>query len=325
MQLYPLLFTPIFQERIWGGQNLKRTLGKVFDGNFIGESWELSGLANNESIVSNGILAGKTLPELIRAYKHDLVGNSIFERFGTSFPLLFKYLDACDNLSVQVHPSNDIAQKKHQCDGKTEMWYVVSASANANIIAGVKENIKLDDIKIGIENNSIEDLLHFHDAKKGDVFHITEGIIHALGKGTIVAEIQQSSDITYRVYDYNRKDQYGKARDLHIQDALDCIVLSDVSKTNVNFSDAQIQQSLVTCPFFTTNLLSISEPTNFNYQIIDSFVVYMSIEGDYVVETPFSSMEVNKGDTLLIPSSVNDIRIMPKKGKKALILETYIQ
>jgi mannose-6-phosphate isomerase len=325
MQLYPLLFTPIFQERIWGGQNLKQTLGKVFDGNFIGESWELSGLANNESIVSNGILAGKTLTELIRTYKEDLVGNSIFERFGTSFPLLFKYLDACDNLSVQVHPSNYIAQKKHQCDGKTEMWYVVSASANANIIAGVKENIKLDDIKKGIENNSIEELLHFHDAKKGDVFHITEGIIHALGKGTIVAEIQQSSDITYRVYDYNRKDQHGKARDLHIQDALDCIVLSDVSKTNVNFSVAKIQQSLVTCPFFTTNLLSISEPTNFNYQTIDSFVVYMSIEGNYVVETPFSSMEVKKGDTLLIPSSVNDIRIMPKKGEKALILETYIQ
>ncbi|MBP9971073.1 MAG: class I mannose-6-phosphate isomerase, partial [Paludibacteraceae bacterium] len=202
--LYPFKFSPIFQERIWGGQNLKNTFGKVFDNQFIGESWELSGLPNNQSVVANGMLIGKTLTELIETYKHDLVGNIIYQRFGSSFPLLFKYLDACDNLSVQVHPSNEIAQKKHQCDGKTEMWYVVSASDNAQIIAGVKDNIELKDIKQSIEKNTIEDLLHFHDAKQGDVFHITEGIIHALGKGTIVAEIQQSSDITYRVYDYNR-------------------------------------------------------------------------------------------------------------------------
>ncbi len=323
--LYPFKFSPIFQERIWGGQNLKHTLGKVFDNQFIGESWELSGLPNNQSVVANGMLIGKTLTELIETYKHDLVGNTIYQRFGSSFPLLFKYLDACDNLSVQVHPSNEIAQKKHQCDGKTEMWYVVSASDNAQIIAGVKDNIELKDIKQSIEKNTIEDLLHFHDAKQGDVFHITEGIIHALGKGTIVAEIQQSSDITYRVYDYNRKDQHGKSRDLHINDALDCIVLNDVNKTHADFSETDIQQELVNCPFFTTNLLSIIQPTSFNYQAIDSFVVYMSIEGDYVVETSFSSLDVKKGDTILIPSSVKDIRIIPKDGGKALILETYIQ
>ncbi|MBP6230068.1 MAG: class I mannose-6-phosphate isomerase [Paludibacteraceae bacterium] len=324
MKLYPLIFEAIFHERIWGGKNLATSLGKRFDGDLIGESWELSGLPNNESIVKEGALAGKTLNVLIATYKEELVGTKIYNRFENSFPLLFKYLDACENLSVQVHPGNEMAQEKHQCDGKTEMWYVVEADADAKIIAGLKENVNFDMLKNAIENESIEDLLHFHKAEKGDVFHITEGIIHALGKGTVVAEIQQSSDITYRIHDYNRKDKHGNTRELHTEEALACTVLQDIEKTQVHFSETESRQTLVSCPYFTTNLLSINKPTQYAYDFVDSFVVYMSIEGNYTLQTQNSSIAVKKGDTILLPANIKKVEFIPAKGEKLTILETYI-
>ncbi len=325
MKLYPIKFAPIFHERIWGGNNLKNILAKTISSDNIGESWELSGVENSVSIVSNGHLQGKNLIEILQEYKKELVGEKVYNVFENEFPLLFKYLDACDDLSIQVHPSDEIAQKKHHCNGKNEMWYVLESQDDARIIAGVKENCSIDIIKKNIELNTIENVLEKHPSEKGDVFHISDGIIHALGKGVLVAEIQQSSDITYRIFDYNRKDKNGQTRELHVEDALDCIKIESVAKKNVQYSDYITKQELVNCEYFITNLLSIHRKEGIDYSSVDSFVVYMCIDGKYTIKTEGNdNIEVTKGETILIPASIKNVEIFPANNSKVTILETYL-
>ena len=223
MKLYPLKFTPILKEKIWGGNALNNIFSKSSSGNKLGESWELSGYRGDESVVSNGILAGKTLTELIEIYKGELVGSENYKKYSLSFPLLFKLIDANENLSIQVHPGDEIADKRHNSFGKTEMWYVIDAEPGAELIIGFLKDCSRSEYLDALAVGEVESLLQKVAVSKGDVFYIPAGLVHAIGKGVVVAEIQQSSDITYRIYDYKRTDEKGNERELHTEQALDVI------------------------------------------------------------------------------------------------------
>jgi len=221
--LYPLKFQPILKDKIWGGKKLKNLFNKAAETDKLGESWELSGYENDESVVTNGFLAGNNLAELIEIYMDELVGDKVYNQYGLSFPLLFKLIDANENLSIQVHPGDEVAAERHNSYGKTEMWYVVDADPDGKLIIGFTKDCTREEYLDALDNDKVEDLLQHVPVKKGDVFFIPAGLVHAIGKGVVVAEIQQSSDITYRIYDFKRVDEQGNERELHTEQALDVI------------------------------------------------------------------------------------------------------
>jgi mannose-6-phosphate isomerase len=321
--LYPLKFSPILKDKIWGGTKLKTIFGKDAETDKLGESWELSGYEGDESVVTNGILAGNNLTELIEIYMGELVGDRIFDEYGLSFPLLFKLIDANENLSIQVHPGDEVAAERHNSYGKTEMWYVVDADPGAELIIGFTKNCTRDEYLDALEEDKVEDLLQKVVVKKGDVFFIPAGLVHAIGKGVVVAEIQQSSDITYRIYDYNRKDDKGNERELHTDLALDVINFSAAKNPK---SDYKVQFNeitpLVECDYFTTNMLRFDAAVTRNYGTLDTFVAYMCLEGNMVIECNGEKIIVNKGDTFLIPASINELELIPEK--EVTLLEVYV-
>ncbi len=321
--LYPLKFSPILKDKIWGGTKLKSIFGKNAETDKLGESWELSGYDGDESVVTNGILAGNNLTELIEIYMGELVGDKIFDEYGLSFPLLFKLIDANENLSIQVHPGDEVAAERHNSYGKTEMWYVVDADPGAELIIGFTKDCTRDEYLDALEEDKVEDLLQKVQVKKGDVFFIPAGLVHAIGKGVVVAEIQQSSDITYRIYDYNRKDDKGNGRELHTEQALDVINFSASKnpKTDYNVQLNEITP-LVECDYFTTNMLRFDAPVTRNYGTLDTFVAYMCLEGNMIIECNDIKTIVNKGDTVLIPASINELGLVPEK--EVTLLEVYV-
>ncbi|MDD2286153.1 MAG: class I mannose-6-phosphate isomerase, partial [Paludibacter sp.] len=258
--LYPLKFTPILKDKIWGGSTLKKLFNKPSETDKLGESWELSGYNGDISVASNGFLAGKSLGELIENYKGDLVGSQVYDRFGRTFPLLFKLIDANDNLSIQVHPGDEVALERHNSFGKTEMWYVIDAEPEGELIIGFKKDCTKEAYLKALEDGNLGDLLQCVKVAKGDVLFIPAGLVHAIGKGVVLAEIQQTSDITYRIYDYNRLDENGKERDLHTEDVLDVIdfTASSDPKTPYTRSINELA-TLVSCEYFTTNIIRFNE------------------------------------------------------------------
>lgn len=321
--LYPLKFSPILKDKIWGGTKLKSLFNKAAETDKLGESWELSGYEGDESVVTNGFLAGNNLTELIEIYMGELLGDKIFDEYGLSFPLLFKLIDANENLSIQVHPGDEVAAVRHDSYGKTEMWYVVDAEAGAELIVGFSKDCDKDEYLIALENDKVEDLLQKVKVQKGDVFFIPAGLVHAIGKGVVVAEIQQSSDITYRIYDYKRTDDNGNERELHTEQALDVINFnaSVQPKTVYNASVNEVTP-LVSCEYFTTNIIRFNEPLARNYVAMDSFVSYMCIEGDFVIDCDGEKVVVNKGDTILIPASIDELNLIP--DSEVTLLEVYV-
>ena len=271
--LYPLKFEPILKDKIWGGTKLKSIFNKAAATEKLGESWELSGYENDESVVTNGFLAGNSLSELIEIYMGELVGDNIYDEYGLSFPLLFKLIDANENLSIQVHPGDEIASERHNSYGKTEMWYVVNAEAGAELIIGFSENCSRDEYLDALEEGKVENLLQKVPIKKGDVYFIPAGLVHAIGKGVVVAEIQQSSDITYRIYDYKRTDDKGNERELHTEQALD-VINFEASKNPATAYIPLLNEitTLVSCDYFTTNMLRFNQNLTRHYTTIDSFV-----------------------------------------------------
>ena len=252
--LYPLKFHPILKKKIWGGERLAYK-SKEHDES-IGESWEISAVEDNISVVSNGILADNDLQELIEVYMGDLVGDHIYEKFGVEFPLLIKYIDANDDQSIQVHPDDKTAKERHNAYGKTEMWYIVDAEKDASLVLGFNHEIDKATYLQALHHNKLMDLLNVQKVKKGESFFIPAGLVHAIGKGCLIAEIQQTSDITYRIYDYNRKDANGNTRELHTDLATDVIDYSYQPQHRVNYTPRDNQSAkLVKCPYFTTNLL----------------------------------------------------------------------
>ena len=325
-QLYPLKFEPIYKPRIWGGNRLRTLLNKNTAPDNCGESWEISAIKDNISVVANGFLAGNDLQELIEIYMGDLVGDTVYENFGDTFPLLIKFIDANKDLSVQVHPNDEIAYDNHSSFGKTEMWYVLETEKGAKNITGIKSNIKPDEIAKRLANNTLEEVLISESAAKGDVFYIPAGRVHATGKGILFAEIQQTSDITYRLYDYNRLDDSGKPRELHIESALQAIdyELNTPAKTPYQHEKNKLNE-LINCPYFTTNLLPLEGKINRELEPLDSFVIYMCVSGSCKLrQNENSDFEtLQKGETILIPALLHELQIEALE-KETILLEIYM-
>lgn len=321
--LYPLKFSPILKDKIWGGTKLKSLFDKAAKTDKLGESWELSGYDGDESVVTNGLLAGNNLAELIEIYMGELVGDSIYDEYGLYFPLLFKLIDANENLSIQVHPGDEVAAERHNSYGKTEMWYVVDADPGAELIIGFTKDCTKEEYLDALENDKVEDLLQKVPVTKGDVFFIPAGLVHAIGKGVVVAEIQQSSDITYRIYDFKRTDDQGNERELHTGEALDVINFA-AAKNPKTIYKAELNEMtpLVECEYFTTNIVRFDRTITRNYATLDSFVSYMCLDGNFIVLSAGEKTRVNKGDTVLIPACIDELSLVPEG--EVTLLEVYV-
>ena len=324
--LYPLKFTPIYKDKIWGGDKIKTVLNKDFgDLPNCGESWELSGVEGNVSVVSNGYMEGNTLEELIEVYMGDLVGDQVFETFGVEFPLLIKFIDANDDLSIQVHPDDELSKERHNAFGKTEMWYVLQADSGSKLQSGFNQQVDQQGYLEQLECNELTEILNFEEVSAGDVYFIPAGRVHAIGKGILLAEIQQTSDITYRIYDYDRRDAQGNPRELHTDLALDAIDFTLFPEYKSPYKP-KLNESveLVKCKYFTTNVLEINTEVEKDYNQLDSFVIYICLEGTLQIETELGSETVQKGETILIPASIESVRLNPASAAVKL-LEVYIE
>lgn len=320
---YPIKFDPILKQKIWGGDKLKTRLNKSSSLSNLGESWEISGLKGETSIVSNGAFQGRALTELLKEYGSALVGKRIFEKYGNEFPLLIKFIDAKSELSVQLHPGDEIARKQHDSFGKTEMWYIVEADEGAEINIGFEKNISKEEYLDHLENGRITDILHFEKVKKGDAFFINTGKVHAIGGGVLLAEIQQTSDVTYRIYDWDRKDEQGRSRDLHTTEALGAIDFEMKDDFKLKYSKVPNQASILkSCEYFTTNYLPVSKLVKRDYSKLDSFVIYMCVAGKAQIRTDGNSEVIDLGQTILIPAKNNYVEIIPEN--KVELLEIYI-
>ena len=309
MKFYPLTFEPIFKERIWGGTKLKDYLNKSFKSNKIGESWELSTVANDVSVVSNGKFAGLNLNELIEKYPTEILGSKSIEKFGLEFPLLFKFLDAKEDLSIQVHPNDELAKQRHNSFGKTEMWYVMQADENSRLVVGFKNKTNKKEYLKHLEDKTLVTILNETPVKKGDTFFLETGTVHAIGAGVLIAEIQQTSDITYRLYDWDRVDAKGIGRELHNDLAVDAINYEETNTKVTYNSERNESVNLVDCPFFTTNILEVSGTYNWKKKK-ESFTVFMCTEGSFVLVTSNSKSEFKKGDTVLIPAILEEFQFI---------------
>lgn len=318
-QMYPLQFEPILKERIWGGEKLKTILNKPITSKITGESWELSTVEGDVSVVANGELKGKSLMELIDESPNEILGTEVYKRFGKQFPLLFKYLDAREDLSIQVHPNDKLAKERHNSFGKTEMWFVTQADADARIIVGFKENSSKEEYLKHLNDKTLVSILDTVKAKPGDVFFLETGTVHAIGAGLVVAEIQQTSDITYRLYDFDRKDAQGNTRELHVDLALDAINYDKVDTQKKYETKTNTSNVVVDCPYFTTNFLPLEDKLEVSKSGA-SFTVYMCIEGSFEIEYSGFKQTYIKGDTILVPAEINAFIL----NGNASILEIYI-
>ena len=309
MMFYPLIFQPIFKERIWGGTKLKEYLNKSFEGDQVGESWELSTVTNDVSVVANGEFVGLNLNELIEKYPTEILGGKSIEKFGLEFPLLFKFLDAKEDLSIQVHPNDELAKQRHNSFGKTEMWYVMQADESARLVVGFKHKTNKKDYLTHLEDKTLVKILNETPVKKGDTFFLETGTVHAIGAGVLIAEIQQTSDITYRLYDWDRVDANGKGRELHNDLAVEAINYEETT-TKVHYNNIPNESvNLVECPFFTTNILEVVGTYDWKKKK-ESFTVLMCTEGSFVLVTSNSKSEFKKGDTILIPAILEEFQII---------------
>lgn len=322
--LYPLKFKTIFKDKIWGGEKIKTFLGKDFSPlPNCGETWEISGVNSDVSVIANGPLHGISLANLLSEEKANLVGKKVYERFGNEFPLLVKFIDANDDLSIQVHPDDELAKKRHNSFGKTEMWYVIQADEGASLISGFSQ--KVDEAKYLEKFNSgkLSDILNKEVAEADDVFFLPAGRVHTIGKGLLIAEIQQTSDITYRIYDFDRVDDKGNKRELHVEEALAAIDYQfyDDYKTAYQSQKNEVVE-LVTCEYFTTNVLDFTQNITKDYANLDSFVIHVCLEGSYILKYGIEELPVNMGDCILLPATTHKVELVTNNGFK--ILESYI-
>lgn len=316
--LYPIKFTPQSKYRIWGGDNLKTKYGKPFKNDNIGESWEISSVPNSISKVSNGFLKGKGLDELIKTYKSRLVGEYIYKKYNIKFPILVKLIDAKDKLSIQTHPDDKTSKIKHSSTGKTEFWYIMDSKKNSQIVLGFKKGITKEIYKKHVLNGTIDQIVKYKLINSGDCYLINPGQVHAIGKGIILAEIQQTSDITYRIYDYNRFDVNGKKRELHTDLAEDVIDFENRGNFNLNIKKGN---NLVNSKYFKINILNISNELILDFNKIDSFSIFICIEGKLKYFDKNNSGTLLRGSSILIPAEIKKIIL---KGEKVKLLHVYM-
>lgn len=319
--LYPIKFAPILKDKIWGGQKLKTLLNKKSDLPNIGESWEISDVEGDTSIVSNGSLKGQSLKQLLETYKSDLLGLKNYEIFKDKFPLLIKFIDAKEDLSIQLHPNDELAAKRHNSFGKTEMWYVFQADKGSNLIVGFNQDMTPEKYLKHLENKTLTEILNFDEVKEGDTYFIEVGRVHAIGAGVMVAEIQQTSDITYRVYDWDRVDANGNERELHNDLAIDAIDFNMPDNFRVSYNKTENQSNeMVSCPYFTTNYLKVNKTLQ-KENHHDSFIIYMCVDGEGEIKANRFSEAIKKGETILLPAAIKNYEIA---SKDVTLLEVYL-
>jgi mannose-6-phosphate isomerase len=323
--LYPLKFKTIYKDKIWGGHKIETYLHKDFgDLPNCGETWEISGVKSDVSVVANGELEGESLADLLEKYQDQLVGKKAYDHFGNIFPLLIKFIDANDDLSIQVHPNDELAKKRHNSFGKTEMWYVIEADPGSTLISGFNQPLDQQIYLDKLNNGHIMDILNKEDVKAGDVFFLPAGRVHTIGKGLLIAEIQQTSDITYRIYDFDRVDDKGNKRELHTQEALAAIDYHYYGEYKTKYQPEKNETvELVKCPYFTTNVLDFSESTSKDYSNLDSFVIHVCVAGDYVLMADGKEYPVKMGESILLPKTIDAVELKTNNGFK--ILESYIE
>mgnify|MGYP003631949349 CR=1 FL=1 len=320
-QLYPLQFQPILKDKIWGGEKLSSQFNKASNSKVLGESWEVSTVPGDISIVSHGDLKGSSLQQILENYKEDLLGKKNVKRFGNAFPLLIKFIDAKKDLSIQLHPGDQLAKKRHNSFGKTEMWYVMQADKDANLIVGFNKKIDKDTYLKHLSDNTLTEILNFDKVKEGDAYFIEAGRVHAIGAGVLLAEIQQTSDVTYRVYDWDRLDAEGKSRELHNDIAIDAFDFNMKDDFRVSYKKSlNTDNTMVSCPFFTTNYIEITSKLK-KENTKDSFIIYMCVAGVVSVITDTYKTQISKGETVLIPASLTNYVL---ESANAKLLEVYV-
>ena len=322
--LPPLSFHPHFKDKIWGGQKIKTVLGKDYqDLPNCGETWELSGVPGNISVVKDGPLAGRDLVSLLDEFKGQLVGGKVYEKFGNDFPLLIKFIDANDDLSIQVHPNDELARERHNSFGKTEMWYILQADEGATLNSGFNREVSQDEYVKALVDNTLQELLNLESVRADDVFFLPAGRVHYIGKGILLAEVQQTSDITYRIYDFDRRDDQGNPRELHTEQAVGAIDFTVYPDYKTSYSAAQNEAvTLVDCPYFTTNRLDLTEAVDRDYFGLDSFVIYIGLDGNTSLHTEAGVVTIVKGDAWLLPAEHKKVTLAPQGEAK--LLEVYV-
>jgi len=323
-ELYPIKFETVLKEKVWGGNALASRYNKKTSKTAnIGESWEISAVAGEQSVISNGFLAGNNLEEIIEVYMGDITGDAIYEKFGNEFPLLIKFIEAREDLSIQVHPGNELARERHKAYGKTEMWYILDCEKGSKIYTGFREGVTKESYQAAINDGTMADLLNIEHPEPGDTFFIPAGRVHAIGAGTVLAEVQQTSDITYRIFDWNRKSTGKEKRELHTDLALDAIDFNAKGKSKLRkIPGLNESENLVSCEFFNTNLIRFNKPLTKEYYSIDSFVVYICTEGSFTIRWEGETETVEKGETVLLPAMIKEVVLEPIE--EAQLLEVYI-
>lgn len=318
----PLKFKALLKQTIWGGDKIIPF--KHLDDHLenVGESWEISGVPGNETVVADGEYAGKKLNELVIEQKDKLVGKANYERFGDEFPLLIKFIDARQDLSIQVHPTDEIAKRQGKERGKTEMWYIMDSDKDAKLYSGLKMQITPEQYKAMVEDDTITDALAQYEVKEDDCFFLPAGRIHAIGTGCFLAEIQQTSDVTYRIYDFKRKDKDGNYRQLHTKEAAECInyTVEDDYRTHYEHKKNE-GVTLVECPYFTTAVYDLDEPMTLDYSELDSFVVLIGLKGEgTIIDNEGNTVTISAGESILVPATTDTLKV---EGTIKM-LETYV-
>ena len=318
----PLKFNAFLKQTIWGGNKIIpfKHLDSQLEN--VGESWEISGVKDHQTIVSEGEYAGRSLNEVVEELKGKLIGESNYEQFGNEFPLLIKFIDARQDLSIQVHPTDEIAKKQGKSRGKTEMWYIMDSDKDAHLRSGLKKKITPAEYKEMVENDTILDAIADYSVKEGDCFFLPAGRIHSIGKGCFLAEIQQTSDVTYRIYDFKRKDKNGNYRELHTDLAAECInyeVLNDYRTVYTSQKNQGV--SLVHCPYFHTAVYDLDEPMTLDYSELDSFVILIGVKGEgTIVDNDGNETSLRAGETIPMPATTNELKV----NGTVKFLETYV-
>ena len=323
-ELYPLKFETVLKEKVWGGNALATHFNKKTNGsNHIGESWELSAIADDQSVISNGFLAGNNIEEVIEVYMGDITGDQLYEKFGNEFPLLIKFIEAQEDLSIQVHPNDNLAKKRHKAYGKSEMWYILECKKNSKIYTGFKPGVTKEIYEDALKNNRIEDIMNVETPEPGNAFFTPAGRVHAIGAGIVLVEIQQTSDITYRIFDWNRKGTGKEKRELHTDLALDAIDFNQNGSNKLSkLPVINNNLNLVNCEFFNTNLLWFNKAIDKEYHFIDSFVVYICTDGEFQICWDGNTEKVIKGETVLLPAMIKEVTLKPLN--EARLLEVYV-
>jgi len=320
--MQPFIFQPLLKQTLWGGEKIIpfKQLNETLD--HVGESWEISGVKNNETVVAAGPYKGRSLNELVAELKEKLVGKANYERFGNEFPLLIKFIDARQDLSIQVHPNDEIAKKQGRERGKTEMWYVMSSDAEAKLYCGLKQQITPQEYAKMVENDTITDALAQYNVSEGDTFFIPSGRIHAIGAGCFLAEIQQTSDVTWRIYDFKRKDKDGNYRELHTKQAAESIDYHVEKDYKTHYTPTKNQcVKLVECPFFTTCVFDVTKPITLDLEPIDSFSILIGVGGEgTITDNEGNECRLRAGETILVPATTKGLEV---RGTLKF-LQTYV-